>query len=634
MKNTSSGFRLDINGLRAIAVIAVVLFHFNSSWLPGGFAGVDVFFVISGFLMTKIIYTGMINGNFDFWKFYSARAKRITPALAVACTFVLIFGWFYISRQDFVTLSKHVGSSLFFFSNFMYWAEAGYFDIASKSKFLLHTWSLSVEWQFYLIYPFIIMTAIAVAGKRFARYIILCLALLSLAFCVFSSFRWPDASYFLLPSRSWEMLSGGVVFLFPVSAPVFVRKLMHYSGLALIFAAYVFFSESDVWPGYLSAIPVLGAMLLISAAVNDDSILSNRVTQSIGSWSYSIYLWHWVILSIIYFFNPFYDLHIGLIGIVASFAAGYLSYNFVESRKSLSLSFKVYVPLTLATLIIFANIDFVQKIRDLTAQYDTKDWVRVYKDFKDSDMGGDYWVPCAAGWQMVKNHRLSVDEKCIKNKGSGGVFVLGDSHAAAISVGIRGILKNGVPYNQLATPGCMVDWSGKPSKINNKSFAEGCDYQNKISMNIISEIKPSVVFIIKAERHELAGFDLTAKKMKQLGVKKIIVLGPVPQWMPSLPIALSKPKKVMGNYLISNSLRSDIFKTNDAIREQYKNSNDVIFGDILSTLCHKVGTETACRYRADNHNLMTFDYGHPTDFGANVIAQEVIKPIMPKELIN
>lgn len=633
MKNSSTGFRLDINGLRAVAVIAVVLYHFNSSWLPGGFAGVDVFFVISGFLMTKIIYTGVINGNFDLWKFYSARAKRITPALAVTCSFVLIFGWFYISRQDFVTLAKHIGSSLFFFSNFVYWAEAGYFDIASKSKFLLHTWSLSVEWQFYLIYPFIIMTAIAVAGKRLARYLILLLALLSFAFCVFSSFRWPDASYFLLPSRSWEMLAGGVVFLFPVSASVFARRIMHYSGLAIIFAAYALFNESDVWPGYLSAIPVLGAMLLIFASVNDGLILNNRATQSIGSWSYSIYLWHWVVLSVIYFFNPFYDIYVGLIGIASSFAAGYLSYRFVETGKSLSLSFRVYVPLTLATIIIFANTNIVQKTRDLTAQYDTLDWVSVYKDFKDSDMGGDYWIPCASGWQMANHRTTSVASKCAENKGSGGVFVLGDSHAAALAVGIRRILKDGVPYNQLASPGCMVNWENKPAGMGNENFSKGCDFQNKLSEQVITQIKPSVVILIRAWGHELGHFETLAKKMRAAGVKEVVILGPVPQWLPSLPVALSKPKRIIGDYLITNSLRSDIFKTNNIIKQQYRLSDDVTFGDVIGSFCHDVGGNIACRYRVDNKNLMTFDYGHPTEMGADLISESVIKPLLPKSLI-
>lgn len=138
-------FRKDINGLRAIAVIAVVLFHFNASWMPGGFAGVDVFFVISGFLMTRIIFRGIEQENFSILRFYVARANRIIPALAVLCVALLAFGWFYFTPMDYKVLGKHVGSSMGFLSNVVYWTESGYFDTSSLEKWLLHTWSLSVE---------------------------------------------------------------------------------------------------------------------------------------------------------------------------------------------------------------------------------------------------------------------------------------------------------------------------------------------------------------------------------------------------------------------------------------------------------------------------------------------------------
>ena len=151
MQNNS--FRQDINGLRAIAVIAVVLFHFNASWMPGGFAGVDVFFVISGFLMTGIIFRGIEQENFSILKFYVARANRIIPALAVLCLVLLVFGWFYLTPLDYKALGKHAASSVAFLSNIIYWRESGYFDAASHEKWLLHTWSLSVEWQFYILYP-------------------------------------------------------------------------------------------------------------------------------------------------------------------------------------------------------------------------------------------------------------------------------------------------------------------------------------------------------------------------------------------------------------------------------------------------------------------------------------------------
>lgn len=151
-------FRKDINGLRAIAVCAVVLFHFNAPWMPGGFAGVDVFFVISGFLMTGIILRGIQEKNFSLMKFYVARANRIIPALAVLCLVLLVVGWFHLTPMEYKTLAKHVVSSITFYSNHVYWGEAGYFTAASNEKWLLHSWSLSVEWQFYIIYPVILVT--------------------------------------------------------------------------------------------------------------------------------------------------------------------------------------------------------------------------------------------------------------------------------------------------------------------------------------------------------------------------------------------------------------------------------------------------------------------------------------------
>jgi peptidoglycan/LPS O-acetylase OafA/YrhL len=149
-------FREDINMLRAIAVIAVVLFHFYPELLPGGFIGVDIFFVISGFLMTSIIMEAIKQQKFSIIDFYLNRAYRIIPALAVLCLVLLALGWFWLTTVDYMLLGKHVASSISFISNFIYRLEAGYFDTTSKEKWLLHTWSLSIEWQFYIIYPIVL----------------------------------------------------------------------------------------------------------------------------------------------------------------------------------------------------------------------------------------------------------------------------------------------------------------------------------------------------------------------------------------------------------------------------------------------------------------------------------------------
>jgi peptidoglycan/LPS O-acetylase OafA/YrhL len=158
-------FRVDINGLRAIAIIGVVLYHFNHEWLSGGFSGVDVFFVISGFLMTSIIFRGLESNSFSLFKFYVDRANRIIPALAFLCFVLVVFGWFYLAPIDYKPLGKHVLSSMEFSSNVTYLSESGYFDNVAYSKWLLHTWSLSVEWQFYILFPVILIIL-----KKFFRF--------------------------------------------------------------------------------------------------------------------------------------------------------------------------------------------------------------------------------------------------------------------------------------------------------------------------------------------------------------------------------------------------------------------------------------------------------------------------------
>jgi peptidoglycan/LPS O-acetylase OafA/YrhL len=324
-------FRKDINGLRAIAVIAVVLFHFNASWMPGGFAGVDVFFVISGFLMTGIIFRGIEQENFSILKFYVARANRIIPALAVLCLVLLVFGWFYLTPIDYRTLGNHVGSSMSFLSNIIYWKESGYFNAVSKEKWLLHTWSLSAEWQFYIIYPLVLVAMRKFMSLKAMKATVLVGTVLGFLFCVIATYKWRIPAYYLLPTRAWEMMLGGVAYLYPLKLAENRKKVFEWVGLALIILSYVFISKENFWPGYLSLIPVLGAFLLIQAQRNDSIITDNIIFQSLGKWSYSIYLWHWPFVVVIYF----YDLHSSFLylGIILSVFLGFISNKYIEKNN-------------------------------------------------------------------------------------------------------------------------------------------------------------------------------------------------------------------------------------------------------------------------------------------------------------
>ena len=322
-------FRNDINALRAIAVIAVVLFHFNSSWLPGGFAGVDVFFVISGFLMTGIIFRGLENSTFSIWTFYIARANRIIPALAVLCLTLLVFGWFFLNPIEYKSLGNHVGNSLVFVSNLTYAHESGYFNASAHEKWLLHTWSLSVEWQFYILFPLLLLLLRRWLTAKTTKIIVLAITVISFIFCLIASMLWPEQNYFILPSRVWEMTLGGVVYLYPLSLRQRTKRVSEWLGMALLTASFLFISEDNAWPGYWTLLPVAGAFLLLHAQSNSRFLTSNILFQKIGKWSYSIYLWHWPVVVAMHHFSI--DEKFIVPGIAVSVFLGYLSFNYIET---------------------------------------------------------------------------------------------------------------------------------------------------------------------------------------------------------------------------------------------------------------------------------------------------------------
>lgn len=322
-------FRSDINGLRAISVIAVVLFHFNPTWIAGGFAGVDIFFVISGFLMTGIIFRGLEANNFNLCKFYIARANRIIPPLAMLCAVLLVFGWFYLTPLDLKALGEHAASSMGFISNFTYWKESGYFDASSHEKWLLHTWSLSAEWQFYILYPIILLLLKRFFPLSTLKKFIVSLTVIGFLVSAFVTSKWPDPAYYLLPTRSWEMMMGGLAYLYPFKLDNKKSKRLEILGLLLIVLSFFLISESDPWPGYLAIFPVLGAFLVIQAERKDSIFTSNAVFNKLGRWSYSIYLWHWPIVVFIYYFSLSQQFIYA--GILLSILLGYLSNRYIES---------------------------------------------------------------------------------------------------------------------------------------------------------------------------------------------------------------------------------------------------------------------------------------------------------------
>ncbi|EMP4351380.1 acyltransferase [Proteus mirabilis] len=326
----SKKFRADINGLRAIAVLSVMFFHFNQELVPGGFAGVDVFFVISGFLMTSIIFRGLESNNFSLWSFLKARARRIVPALITIILIVLALGYLFFEPLTYQLVGKHGFSSLLFISNITYANEAGYFDADSFSKLFLHTWSLSVEWQFYIVYPIILLILSKLLSISTLKKIVVISAIISFIFCIYLSSVNKTLSYFMIYTRGWEMLLGGIAFLFPLSTTDNKKRIIEIVGLILIITSFFIFSNSDNWPSYNALLPVFGAYLCIISN-NEKTLLSNYAFQKIGLWSYSIYLIHW---PFIVFFKKINIETSIFTYFISTILLAFITYSVIEKRRN------------------------------------------------------------------------------------------------------------------------------------------------------------------------------------------------------------------------------------------------------------------------------------------------------------
>lgn len=339
--STPISYRHDINGLRAWAVIAVLLFHFKVPGVSAGFIGVDVFFVISGFLMTAIIIKGLEANNFSIWKFYLARIRRIVPALMMLLVVLLVLGWFWLPTPDYQTLGSQSAYALSFLSNIHFWRAAGYFDAAAQEKWLLHTWSLGIEFQFYVLFPIylLILWKIKPQLKTLVWGLVIACAV-SLAVSVLVSHLKPAAAFYLLPTRGWELAAGGLAFIVgrEITAIQRLAKPMFWLGFGLWVVAAFLIDDSFAWPAGWALFPVLGTVLIILAQQTHAKLMHNSLAQWLGDRSYSLYLWHWPLVVALYFA----DLQQDWLWVGGAFALslflGHVSFRFVETPTRIYLT--------------------------------------------------------------------------------------------------------------------------------------------------------------------------------------------------------------------------------------------------------------------------------------------------------
>jgi peptidoglycan/LPS O-acetylase OafA/YrhL len=332
-------YRADIDGLRAVAVMGVVLYHAGLG-VPGGFVGVDIFFVISGFLITTLLLRDLRRGSFSIVNFWERRARRIFPALACVLLATLIAGWFLMLPFGYQVLGQSLVALTVFASNIQFWRTTGYFDPVAEENPLLHTWSLSVEEQFYLVVPLVLAGMFRFRRELWIRPAVIIGLLISLVFAIWWLPRDPAGTFYLLPSRAWELASGSLLAMVGPLQKGRLRGLCAWGGIGLIAGAFALLNAETPFPGIAAIPPVLGAALLVWSGMRsgeDESlpvvnrILTYRPFVLIGLASYSFYLWHWPFFAFHqYLYSKAPPLTVAMAYVAISFLLSLISLHFVE----------------------------------------------------------------------------------------------------------------------------------------------------------------------------------------------------------------------------------------------------------------------------------------------------------------
>lgn len=366
-------YRADIDGMRAIAVLAVLFYHAFPQNLPGGFIGVDIFFVISGYLITGIIFSGLEKGDFSLKDFYFRRIRRIFPALIVILVFFLIYGYFVFFPSELSMLGKEAGSSTLFIQNIIFSQEGGYFDKSANQKPLLHLWSLGVEEQFYIFFPPLIFL---IWKKKWPLLIILILLLvISFIFNLAISSKTPFATFFLTPYRAWEFLLGSLLSLWNFkrfrtqNSELRFHNWISVIACVLLVVALLVFNKKDIYPGWRALFPVLAAIMLLyseNAWINKN-ILSVRLIVWIGLISYPLYLVHWPLLSFLAILKGKYSSNSYTLGaIILSFGLAAGIHHFIERNIRFNRS-KWTVPLLVTVFASIGILSFLVSINIIKA---------------------------------------------------------------------------------------------------------------------------------------------------------------------------------------------------------------------------------------------------------------------------
>ncbi|WP_417380254.1 acyltransferase family protein [Gimesia sp.] len=462
-----SNYRPEIDGLRALAVIAVLLFHLGLGF-PGGFIGVDVFFVISGFLITGIIRRGLQDGTFSLMNFWERRIRRIFPAMFVVLTSTLTVGYWLLLPDELKDLGKSAIAQCLLLANVYFWQDTGYFAGPAELKPLLHTWSLAVEEQFYLLFPFLLVLTKRLSNKRLF-WLLALFSFISLIYSIYGTLYEPDAAFYLLPMRAWELLVGCMLAVLPLQCEAAPRRdnMIAATGFLAILLPIFFYSSETLFPGLAAILPVLGTAAFIfatdkSPATFSGKMLSQRAVVFVGLISYSLYLWHWPVIVYVRTYWGYLGWSQIVIALVCSFSLSVLTWKMVETpfrRKSspkrqsrvfstVTVLFTLFVVIATAVTI---NISLV-KTNGMSSRL-TENTRVFYEDMTWE--GLEFVLPASPEKPIQITDLPSLGSKSDKTRLETDFVVWGDSHGMFLSRCIDSIANQfGLSGKAVFCPGC------------------------------------------------------------------------------------------------------------------------------------------------------------------------------------
>jgi peptidoglycan/LPS O-acetylase OafA/YrhL len=539
-------YRPDIDGLRAIAVFSVLLFHAGLDVFRGGFIGVDVFFVISGYLITSIIHTDLQHRRFSTQKFYARRVCRIFPGLFAVFVSTLIAAYLLLMPEELISFAKSLRSAVFFVSNIFFMRHLGYFDTPSENHPLLHTWSLSVEEQFYIFFP--LLLRIALRKEKFLPLACAGLTVISFVLSCWATVHSPKSAFYLLPTRAWELLFGSVLALGLV--PEVKSRPLHEAfgmgGLALIALGVFGYSRQTPFPGFHALVPCAGAALLIySGSVRPTwatRILGSKPLVFGGLISYSLYLWHWPLLVFMRLNQPDrpdgFQIFIWLIG---SIAVSILSWKYIETPfrgPNMFSSDKKLFSMALVLMTLFAGLTFYFESDHGLRSRLPAEVVRVYNGLRDVSPRR---TTCHDDPELKEV--TSYDEKCLEGDLSSApkIAVWGDSFAVELAYAIGELAK------RAQTSIVHISFSSCPPVISERlNLGTDCLRHNEKILKHLEKADniKKIVLIANYDAYPstlVAELRSVIRKLRSTG-KEIFAVYPIPQPRGNIPLQLAKAR--------------------------------------------------------------------------------------------